>query len=100
MGLHGDVFPSWDSNLSFLVLMGVFLIHQAVQVKAISCTPLSPGWAPIVNLVLWHHCWIMHMHYAYLHTHLYPLSLSPPPCIGGRLSWVRAGDIPDGPGVG
>ena len=58
MGLHGDVFPSWDSNLSSLVLMGVFLIHLAVQVQAISCTPLSPGWAPAVNLVLWYHCWI------------------------------------------
>ena len=41
MGLHGDVFPSWDLNLSSLVLMGVFLIHLAVQVQAISCTPLS-----------------------------------------------------------
>ena len=58
MGLKGDFFPSWDSNLSSLVLMGVFLIHLAVQVQAISCTPLSPGWAPAVNLVLWYHCWI------------------------------------------
>ena len=58
MGLHGDVFPSWDLNLSSLVLMGIFLIHVAVQVQAISCTPLSPGLAPAVNLVLWYHCWI------------------------------------------
>ena len=41
MGLHGDVFPSWDLYLSSLVLMGVFLIHLAVQVQAISCTTLS-----------------------------------------------------------
>ena len=54
MGLHGDVFPSWDSNLNSLVLMGVFLIHLALQVQAISCTPLSLGWAPAVNLVLWY----------------------------------------------
>ena len=26
--LHGDVFPSWDSKLGSLVLMGVFLIHR------------------------------------------------------------------------
>ena len=36
-------------NLSSLVLMGVFLIHLAVQVQAISYTPLSPGWAPAVK---------------------------------------------------
>ena len=58
MGLHGDVFLSWDSNISSLVLMGVFLNHLAVQVQVISCTPLSPGWAPAVTLVLWYHCWI------------------------------------------
>ena len=58
MGSHSDVFPSWDLNLSSLVFMGVFLIHLAVQVQAISCSPLSPGWAPAINLVLWYHCWI------------------------------------------
>ena len=62
MGLHGDVFPSWDLNLSSLVcslvLMGVFLIHLAIQVQVISCTPLSPDWAPAVKSVLWSHCWI------------------------------------------
>ena len=52
MGLHGDVLPSWDTNLSSLVLIVVFLIHLAVQVQTISSTPLSPGWAPAVNLVL------------------------------------------------
>ena len=57
-GLHGDVFPSWVLNLSSLVFMGFFLINLAVQVQAISFTPLSPGWAPAVNLVLWYHCWI------------------------------------------
>ena len=46
--MHGDFFP-WDLNLGSLVLMGVFLIHLAVQVQAISSTPLSPGWAPAVN---------------------------------------------------
>ena len=43
MCLHEDVFPSWDSNLGSLVLMGAFLIHLATQAQAISCTPLSPG---------------------------------------------------------
>ena len=57
MCLLRDVFPSLDSNLGSLVLMGVILIHPAVQVLAISCTPFSPGWAPAVNLVHWHHCW-------------------------------------------
>ena len=58
MCLHGDVFPSWDSNLGSLVLVGFFLIHLAVQVQANSCTPLSPGWATAENLVLRHNCWI------------------------------------------
>ena len=44
-------FPFSDLNLGSLALIGVFLIHQAVQVLAISCTPLSAGWAPAVNLV-------------------------------------------------
>ena len=52
-----EMFPLLGHKLKFL-LMGVFLIHLAVQVQAILCTPLSPGWAPAVNLVLWYHCWI------------------------------------------
>ena len=60
MGLHGDVFPSLDSNSSSLMLMGIFFIHLAVQVHSLSYTPLSPGWALAVNLVLWYHCWEIH----------------------------------------
>ena len=33
---HGDILPSWDSNLVSLVLMGVFIFHLAVQIQAIS----------------------------------------------------------------
>ena len=46
------------SNFGSLALMndGGFPYSSGsytVQVQAISCTPLSPGWAPAVNLVLW-----------------------------------------------
>ena len=52
MCLHGDVFSSWDSNLGCFDVDGVFfLIHPAVQVQAISWTPLSPGWAPAMQLL-------------------------------------------------
>ena len=30
---HGDVFPSWNSNIGSLVLMDIFLIYLAVQVN-------------------------------------------------------------------
>ena len=48
-------FPLLGLKIRIFGVDGVFLHSPG---KAISGTPLSPSWAPAVNLVPWHHCWI------------------------------------------